>query len=216
MYSDMKNLHFFIILIYSIFLLTSCASQKYTKKGIQYEQNGLQSEAANCYYIALSKNTDNIEARIGLKRTGQIVLDLLLKKFDEAYSLNNNTLAVKQKQKASQYYQKLNRLNIDLDFPTQYHQYYEDAKNVFLKEKYLKATQLLEDNQFKSAETLFREILSYNNTYRDAAEKLKIAVCEPVYLNIVQLMAQKKYRAAYTNITNLQKKYNYKDIIDLK
>lgn len=204
------------ILICTIVFFTSCASQKYTKKGLQYEQNGLNTEAADFYFLALTKKIDNIDAKLGLKRTGQIVLNQMLKKFDEVYNIGNNTLAVQEYQKASQYYNKLNHFNIDLNFPIQYHQYYEEAKTSFLEEKYIKANQFLAEEQFKEAETLYREILSYNASYKDAQEKLKTAICEPIYRNIIQLMTHKKYRAAYTAIGRLQKNYNYKDITDLK
>lgn len=183
---------------------------------MEYEQMGLKTEAAEYYYQALVRKRDNIEAKLGLKRTGQIVLDERLNAFNNAYSSGDNTQAVQEYLKAQNYYDALVALGVELNFPSHYKQYYNEAKNVFLEEQYLKAIQLLENKEFSEAEAIFRNILSFGN-YRDCNEKLEIAVCEPKYLNIIQLMEIKKFRTAYSKILNLQKiSFSYKDIADLK
>lgn len=210
-----------ICLIFFIFGMffwgTSCLSQKYTKKGMEYEQMGLKIEAAEYYYQALVRKTDNIEAKLGLKRTGQMVLDDYLQKIDESYTRENNALTVEEYQKARKYYQALSKLGVDLNLPPQYQQYYEEAKNAYLEELYLSAIQYLNNQEFETAETALRQIISLNANYRDSKEKLKTAICEPKYLNIIRLIEAKKYRTAYFDILDLENKADsYKDIVDLK
>lgn len=212
-----RDLFAILFLILGIILSTSCVSKKYTKKGIEYEQMGLKTEAAEYYYHALVKKHDNIEAKLGLKRTGQVVLDERLARFNEAYNSGNNSLSVEEYLKAQNYYNALAKLEVDLNFPSQYQQYYEDAKNVYLEEQYIQATQLLEKNKFKEAENILRNILALNANYRDSKEKLEIAICEPKYLNVILLMETKKYRTAYSRILDLQNyAATYKDVVDLK
>ena len=60
-----------LIYLLSIALLVSCATSKsFYKKGSKLEEAGLVEEAANMYYVALQKNRNNVDAKIGMKGGG--------------------------------------------------------------------------------------------------------------------------------------------------
>jgi len=53
-------------------LMSACHSSKhFTKMAVKQENGGLLPEAANSYYTALQKKRTNVDAQIGMKRTGQ-------------------------------------------------------------------------------------------------------------------------------------------------
>ena len=63
-------------------VLTGCATSKsFAKKGKKLEDAGLVTEAANMYLVSLQKNRGNVDAKIGLKSTGQVVLNSMLQEF---------------------------------------------------------------------------------------------------------------------------------------
>ena len=63
--------------------ISSCNGAKaYVKKAIKLEEAGMMEEAANHYMTALRKKPENLDALVGLKRTGQITLSRHLADFD--------------------------------------------------------------------------------------------------------------------------------------
>lgn len=207
----------FFFLVFVVLCTTSCVSKKYTKKGFEYEQMGFKTEAAEYYYQALLKNKDNIEAKLGLKRAGQAVLDEKLNVFNTAHNNNNNSQAVEAYLNAENYYKSLVNLGVELSFPNQYKQNYEEVKDIYLEEKYLQAIDLLNKKNFSESQKILETILTFNSSYRDSKSKLEIAICEPKYLNAIQLMESNKFRTAYSVMTEIQKTANsYKDIQSLK
>ena len=65
------------------------------------------NQAAAHYYTALTKKPQNIDALVGLKRTGQIVLSRQLADFDESVLRGDRESAISSFQKADNYYNKL-------------------------------------------------------------------------------------------------------------
>ena len=56
--------------------LRGCSGSKsFSKKGEKLDEAGLYAEAADMYLQAAQRNTKNIDAKIGLKKTGQQVLN---------------------------------------------------------------------------------------------------------------------------------------------
>ena len=84
----MNNRPGFFLLLFLVVILSSCVSKKLTKQGYELEQAGMITEAAEHYYRALLRKDNNVDAMIGLKRTGQVVLENKLDNFYDAY-LNN-------------------------------------------------------------------------------------------------------------------------------
>ncbi len=74
----MKKVIAFLLLA---IVLSGCASKRFVKKGLEMENAGLYSDAANMYYNSLLKNINNVDAKLGLQRTGQLVLDDYIDEF---------------------------------------------------------------------------------------------------------------------------------------
>lgn len=208
-----KVLIFFVI----VFLLISCASSRYTKKATKLETMGQYTEAANLYYNALINKRTNQDAYTGLKRTGQMTLSKKLSAFNLAYNANKKEEAIKLYQEAENYYKKLSAVDVNLNFPSYYTDYYNEIKNSFIDEKYFEGMKYLQSENFSEAAKSFKEVVSLNPNYKDTKEQLSIAVNEPIYREATRLKNNNQYRKAYYEFLKLTENGNsYKDAFKLK
>jgi hypothetical protein len=87
----MKRLFTITAIVLSLALVFgSCASKRYTKKGLKLEALGQYSESADMFYQAVVIKKTNLEATAGLKRTAQMTLSKKLSEFNQAYNNENN------------------------------------------------------------------------------------------------------------------------------
>jgi hypothetical protein len=206
-----------LLVIFFTIALFGCASNRLTRKGVKMEQAGIYDHAADYYYQAYLKKNTNIEARLGLQRTGQMVLDRKLSDFNKAYNQGKNEEAVYHYLESEKYYNKIKNTGIDLNFPSYYTDYYNEVKDIYLDDKYIEALNLLQAEKFNQAENILREIVELQPNYKDAAEQLKIAIYEPLYRQSMQDMEIGKYRSAYYGFDNIVSKFgDYKESIDLR
>ncbi len=195
----------FLLLISLIFLLGGCASKRFVKKGLQLENSGLYSDAAESYYSSLRKNINNIDAKLGLQRTGQLVLDDKIDKFKTQYNNGTPKDAVYAFRDADQYLNKLSGVGIKLIFPEEQRSYYKEVEDTYLNKVYADATKALSLEQFSTSESLYQEILNINANYKDTRAKWIVAKYEPQYRSGKEQMANQMYRSAY---------FTFKHIID--
>ncbi len=206
-----------IILLLSLTLiLAGCASKRYVKKGMMLENSGLYSDAAISYYTSLQKNINNIDAKLGLQRTGQLVLDDNIEKFKSQYQNGAAKDAVYAYRTADNYFKKLQGVGIKLMFPEEQKSYYKEVEDTYLSQLYAGATKALSLDQFASAEKQFSEILSINTNYKDAKSKWVVAKYEPIYRKGNELMQTNMYRSAYLTFKGIIDKVSvYENSLDL-
>ncbi|MBU2652216.1 MAG: hypothetical protein KKA81_14905 [Bacteroidetes bacterium] len=193
----MKNIGYLLLLSILALLVSSCVSKRLAKKGYDLEQAGMVTEAADYYFRALLKKKDNVPAIIGLKRTGQLVLDDKLGRFYNAYKNNQVETAVNAYLDARKYADDVDKLGVDLIFPHEYEQYYDDVKSTHLSERYSTGYRLLQEERFQEAAAIFREIIVLEDNYKDVKALYHEARNEPDYRAALEAMDQKKFRKAY-------------------
>ncbi len=204
------------LLISLILILGGCASKRYVKKALELENSGLYSDAANNYYNSLTKNINNIDAKLGLQRTGQLVLEDYIEKFKSQYQNGTPKDAVYAFINADNYNNKLKKVGINLIFPEEQRSYYQEVEDTYLNTLYQEASKALDVEEFASSERMFAEILSLNNNYKDAKSKWIIAKYEPVYREGKEMMGSQMYRSAYFVFKNIIDKVKvYENSIDL-
>lgn len=204
--------YFYSLLLLSV-LFTACnGSKHFTKVASKQEAAGLINEAANSYSIALQKKRTNVDAQIGMKKTGQLVLNGLLSDFSRIKNFGSSKDAVYAYHTARDYQSKIRNVGVELQIAEFYQTDYQHVKNAFLLQLYEEGTQLLEDQKFAEAEVRFREIRSLDPNYRDAAELGDIAYLEPLYNEAVLHMAERQYRAAYNELERvIARKADYRN-----
>jgi curli biogenesis system outer membrane secretion channel CsgG len=206
----MKNLYF--ILSICIFLVACQGSKHFTKLAAKQEAAGLTNEAANSYYIALQKKRNNIDAQIGMKKTGQMVLSQMLNEFAREKSFGTSRTAVYAYHKARDYRDKIQAIGVKLDIAEFYLTDYENAKSQFLAQLYEEGTSLLEEEKYQEAEGKFAEIRTLDANYKDSKDLSDIAYLEPLYSTANKAFDVQHYREAYNNYDLvIKRKIDYKD-----
>lgn len=186
---------------YSIFLflliLTSCVSKRMYKKGVALEKANMPLEAAGYYQTAVEKNAKNVDARIALKRTGQYVVDSYFKEFYGYYNTQENEHAVDKYRQVKSYYSHLRNLGVSLTWDDKSESYYEEVKDAFIAEAYLKGVHLLDEEKFREAAPVLDKVFQLNPNYREVKEKREVAIYEPQFRNAQFLLMEGAPRRAY-------------------
>lgn len=206
-----------VLLLSVILLIAGCASKRYTKKAAKFEEAGLYEDAAEYYYQAVKKKDSNVDAKLGLKKTGQMTLDKKLSDFTASYKQSDYKKAVYNYLEAEKYYNKVKAVKVELDFPEYHKEYYEEAKGDYLNKKYADGVDKLNREDFSAALTVFQEIKGIDSDYKDVNELYITAKYEPMYRDANQYLENGLYRTAYyTFETIIQGAGNYKQCVALK
>jgi len=201
MKSHLKNI---TVVLLTIGLLAGCHNSKhYTKIATKQEAAGLVTEAAENYYTALVKNRSNVDAQIGMKKSGQLVLNSLLNDFAKQKNFGSEKDAVYAYHSARDYKEKIQRVGINLLIADYYETDYQSSKNAYLLKLYEEGSALLEEQNYSAAEKKFEEICKLDADYKDTKELGEIAYLQPLYSEGKKLMEATYYKAAYHNFEKI-------------
>ncbi len=206
-----------LLLLSIIMLVAGCASKRYTKKAAKFEEAGLYEDAAEYYYQAVKKKDSNVDAKLGLRKNGQLALDRKLADFTSAYKQSDYKKAVYNYLDAEKYYNKIKAVNVDLDFPEYHKEYYAEAKSDYLNKKYADGVDKLNREDFSAALVVLEEMKGIDANYKDVKELYIIAKYEPMYRDANQYLETELYRKAYyTFETIIKGAGSYKQSVALK
>lgn len=195
-----------------IILLSCKGSGYYTKLGKKQEEGGLVKEAAESFYTAVQKKRSNVDAQIGLKRTGQQVLNGMLMTFAQEKSFGTPKSAVESFESAAKYKDKVQGVGVGLEIPEMYNQDFASSKNAYLDELYSSGSTLLEEGKYDEAKLKFDEIKRLNPDFKDAKDLGNIAYMEPLYQKGMAAFESSHYREAHDNFLKvINTKSDYKD-----
>jgi len=208
-----------ILALFSVLaLFVACGGSKsLSKKGEKLEEAGLYQESANLHYQALLKKPHNIDAQIGLKKNGQMVLNDGLEDFFKSMTMGDNETAVSNFLELQDYFNKVKKVGVTLDIPDHYYEDFKKVKGEFITTLYTAGTQQLEDEDFANAERTLGRIVELEPDYKDAKELRDEAYMEPLYREGKISLEEEHYRAAYDRFEKVQARGQfYKDVAALK
>lgn len=168
-----------------------------TKKAVSFEQEGMYTEASSYYLLALERKSTNVDAAIGLKRTGQLVMDDYLADFFKSHTAEEYKAAVYSYLKAKEWQEKVGVFKVSLEIPDYYTSYYNEDLSVYLSQLYDEALSYLDKEEFDLGAAKLDEILSLKIDYKDVAELKSYARLEPLYRKGNKALEMKKFRKAY-------------------
>jgi len=213
----MRNFTKYLVFIFILLLGASCTHKRFAKKAAKFEEQGMYQEASDLYYQSLIAKRSYIDAQVGLKRTGQRVVDKTYSDFMTAYNQGNNKQAVYYYIEAESFENRLKQVSIELVVPPYYEEYYSEVKGTYLDDQYFEGVKKLNNEDFSGAERIFAEIVKIEPDYKDSKEQLNITIYEPKYRQAIQHMGNKKYRSAYYLFDEISVNFgNYKESVDLK
>lgn len=203
----MRVLIYCILILFSAALLSGCAtSRAFAKKGLKLEEAGLLEEAARMYYTSLQKNRTNVDAKIGMKNTGQVVLNNKLQEFVQLKSFDKKSEAVSAWEEAVNYQDRVSNLGVELTIADFYVKDYEDMKQEYIEELYEEGLALMDGGQYEKAEDRFNEIARLDPEHNEATDMADIAYCEPLYKAGKEAFEVGYYREAYENFDSVMKR----------
>ncbi|MBL7963188.1 MAG: hypothetical protein JNM31_05000 [Flavobacteriales bacterium] len=215
----MRHPHYLITLLLPVLLLAGCTGSKsMAKKGSKLDEAGLYAEAAEMYYQSLQRNRNNVDAKIGMKKTGQQVLNEKLSSFFRAVSVGGDKgAAVDAFLDAADYAEKVQRMGVMLEIPDHYRTEFAQVKGEFLVELYERGQGMLEKQDYAGAEKVFARIAKLEPGYKDATSLQTLAYVEPLYRSGKEALQQGHYRKAYNDLGRvLEKDRGYKDASSLR
>lgn len=206
------------ILSFTLLLAACTGSKPMTKRAAKLDQAGMYAEAADMYLGAVQRNGRNVDAKIGLKRTAQQVLDDRLSDFFKAMAMGEDRRnAVNTFLDAMAYRDRVQRMGVVLEVPDHYRRDFEQVKGEHLMSLYEQGQARLEAQDFKGAELLFQEIARLEPNYRDASSLQAVAYLEPLYRAGIADLERGLYRKAVDEFDRiLQKDKGYKDAAALR
>lgn len=198
-------------------LLACSGSKSFSKKAAQLDASGMYAEAADMYLQSVVRNQKNVEGKIGLKKTGQQLLNDKLSTFFRSYSMGDKAQAVSAYLAAKDYADRVARAGVVLDIPDHYRTEFEEVKGQHLVDLYTQGQSLLEQKNYTGAEALFARIGQLEPGYKDAGSLQNVAYLEPLYIAGSNALKAAQYRKAYEELGKvIAKDATYKDAASLR
>lgn len=208
-----------ILLLAAAFGLVACSGSKsFAKKGAKLDEAGLYAEAASMYEQSAQRNLKNVDAKIGLKKTGQMLLNDKLSAFFKGMAMGTaKGEAVAAYLDAKTYQERIGRLGVVLEIPDHYKSDFERVKGEYLVELYNEGQGLMAKEDYKGAEAVFAKIARLEPNYKDAISLQSIAYLEPLYRQGRIDLEAGSYRKAYASLDKVvAKDAGYKDAAALR
>lgn len=190
---------------FSLLLLAGAASctgsKPLAKKAAKLDAGGMYAEAADMYLQSAIRNANNVDAKIGLKKTGQMLLNDKLSTFFKAFSMDEDKEgAVNAFLDAQQYQQRVQRAGVALEIPASYATDFKQVKGEYLLQLYDKGQEQLGQKDYPGAEATFAKIGQLEPGYKDASSLQNVAFLEPLYISGKAALAAGQYRKAYADL----------------
>ena len=200
----MMRLQSVLFLLGTALLLTACNGPKaFSKRAGELHAAGFGEQAAHLYYMALRKRPGYMDAMIGMRQTGQGVIDGLIGEFQRAAADGNRAEAITTYDRMVDYQEKIARVGVDLIIPASIVADHDDLLDSHLVELSELGQEQLDDEDFEGAESTFREIIRLDAAYGDASELLTVARAEPRYRNGKSALEDGMFREAHAQLSEV-------------
>ena len=197
-----------ISLLFAVFSLTSCDTPKsLTNKGDKFSEKSLYADACQFYMQALNQKGDFIEAKEGLRASGQKQVNIYLDNFFKSKNFGEERKAIYHYRDASSLQSKIATYSIQVDIPQTYTSDYNTLVDNYVVANYDKAIDLLEEEKFAESEKLLKEITLLKPNFKDVESMKNVATFEPIYRSANEFLEVEKFRSAYYEFDKIPASY---------
>lgn len=202
----------------ALFCAACTGSKPLSKKAAKLDLNGMYAEAADLYLQSAVRNDRNVDAKIGLKKTGQQVLNDKLSTFFKSFTMGDDKeAAVNAFLTAKDYQGRVERAGVVLEIPENYANDFKQVKGEYLVQLYTLGHEQLDRKEYTAAEATFAKIGKLEPGYKDANSLQDIAFLEPLYTSGKAALAAGQFRKAYADLDKVTgRDAQYKDAEALK
>tara|TARA_B100001741_G_C16552519_1_gene600198 strand:- start:3393 stop:4787 length:1395 start_codon:yes stop_codon:yes gene_type:complete len=205
----MKNyLLKFIYPLLPLFFVISCDTPKsLTNKGNKFAEKKLYQEANAQYMKALNKKENFIDAKEGLRSSGQKEVNTYLDDFFKTKNFGDIKAAIYHYRNANKAKSLIESYKIDINIPISYTNDYNNLVNDYVNNIYTLAMDMLKQENFSESEKLLKEIALLKPGYKDVDNLKNIATFEPIYRKANEFLELEKFRSAYYNYDKIPDSY---------
>ena len=210
---------FYTVGLAALLLVISCTGSKsFSKRGAKLDASGMYPEASEMYLQSAVRNPKNVDALIGLKKTGQQVLNDKLSIFFKAFNMDTDKeAAVNAYLDAQDFQDRVKRAGVNLDIPDSYTTDFKQVKGQYLVQLYTQGHDLMDQKDYTTAEGVFSKIGKLEPGYKDAGSLQEVAYLEPLYISGKAALDAGQYRKSYTDLDKVvTKSATYKDAAALR
>ena len=136
----------FLFLLLAVLIVACNGSKAYTKKAAKLAAAGIHKEAIEYYIQALNRDRSNVEAQIGLRKSGEEVMSKYQSKFFKEYNSSNYKSAVYTYIEIQGFKKKIDAYNTEINVPNHLVEDYNNAKKEYLEEEFEMANKLMKGN----------------------------------------------------------------------
>lgn len=204
------------VLLGALILMSCSVNSQSIKQAKGLEQSGNFRDAATAYHQFLFRKPSHKDARAGLQRTGQRVVDDLLGVFWVKYNLEEYGAAIKAYQDARDFERQIAAMQVRLLWPEHYQGYYSEALEKEVESWFKEAAKAIDAADYTRARNVLQTIESKKPDYSGIRE-LRLAIeVDPWYRNgLTALQAGQAGKAMEWFQKVNQKAPNYRDLRQL-
>lgn len=172
-----------LVFLAALILMSCSVNSQSIKQAKGLELSGNFRDAATAYHQFLFRRPSHKDAREGLQRTGQRVLDDLLGVFWVKYNLEDFSAAIKSYQEARDFERQIAAMQVRLLWPEHYQGYYSEALEKEVESWFKEAAKAIDAADYTKARNLLQTIESKKPDYSGIRE-LRLAIeVDPWYRN---------------------------------
>lgn len=193
----MKHFSTALVIFLIMRINVTIAQTKFFKRALRHETNREYSMAMHVYKEVLYKNMHNKDAKDGLKRSSNALLEDLLSTFFIANENEDYTAIKETSSTISRLQEELKYFDIALSLPTYYIQKIQASETATLNKSYDKGTAAMTQKNYVLAIQHFIEITERDENFKDTQQILKQAKMELLHQQALDKFQAKSYLEAY-------------------
>jgi tetratricopeptide (TPR) repeat protein len=195
--------------------ISSCEGTKqFIKKAQKYEKSRDYELAVVNYNEALLRDPDNNDARKGMKKAGQRLMNELVEDFNSSYTSKNCSRAIDQYLEIDRLQKNVERRKVNLEVPSDLHLKYKECVSELCREHYHSAIRAIDNRDYTLATDYLRRIEKLDATYENLGRLRTAIEADPIYMNAVDAYQRKQYSNAYnlfSQVNEISKGYRDTD-----
>lgn len=199
--------------------VVSCTGPKYyVKQAQKNEKNKNYEQAVINYNEALLQDPNNKDAKKGLKKSGQKLMNQLVTSFEDAYQSKDYLKAIEKYQDIQRLRSNVERRKVDLELPDDLNTAYKTCIDNQCKDYYHSALRTIDNRDYNLTSEYIRKIEKLDPTYEHLGRLRDAVKADPLYSNAIDAYNRREYARAYQYfqqtqdiIPNYRETANYMD-----
>lgn len=187
----------YLILGLSILFVSCDGAKQYIKKAQKFEKSRNYEQAVINYNEALLRDPDNKDAKKGMKKSGQRLINELVEDFNSSYNSKNYSQAIDQYQEIERLQKNVERRKVTLEVPSDLHLKYKECVSELCREYYHSAIRAINNRDYSLATDYSKRIEKLDPTYENLGRLRTAIQADPIYMNAIDAYQRNQFANAF-------------------